>query len=195
MSVRFDSRTARFYIAERPLRMRDRETDLSAEPPRAQAPPRLSGPHGDRGRSSGDQGAPRERAQAFDGVIAPERAVPRLCVLKRRAEFLGAARGRRVITPAFVLLAQARPDPDPEPTIGVGFTVTRRLGKAVVRNRAKRRLREVARRVLPEHGEPGTNYVLVARQAVTTWPHRQLEMDLVHALRRLQRGRAASFAD
>jgi ribonuclease P protein component len=112
---------------------------------------------------------------------------PRLCRLKRRAEFLEAARGRKVVTPAFVLRACARREPDPEPTIGVGFTATRRLGRAVVRNRAKRRLREAARHVLPRHGEAGTNYVLIARQAVTTWPYRQLETDLAKALDRLRR--------
>lgn len=105
---------------------------------------------------------------------------------------MDAARGRKVVTPAFVLQARTRPEPDPEPTIGVGFTATRRLGRAVVRNRAKRRLRELARRVLPQHGEPGTNYVLIARQAVTTWPYRQLETDLVRALARLHRRPAAA---
>jgi ribonuclease P protein component len=109
-------------------------------------------------------------------------------------EFLDAARGRKVVTPAFVLQAQTRPDSDPAPTIGVGVTATRHLGTAVVRNRAKRRLRELARRVLPQHGEAGTNYVLIARQAVTTWPYRQLETDLVRALARLHRRTAATPA-
>lgn len=92
-----------------------------------------------------------------------------------------------MVTPAFVLQAQRRTGPDAQPTIGVGFTATRRLGKAVVRNRAKRRLRELARRILPEFGEAGTNYVLIAREAVTTWPWRQMEADLVSALDRLHR--------
>lgn len=97
--------------------------------------------------------------------------------------------------PAFVLQAQKRRGNDPEPTIGVGFTASRRLGKAVVRNRAKRRLREVVRQLLPQYGEAGTNYVLVARQAVTSCPYQQLEADLRKALARIHRRPARSPDD
>ncbi|HFD16121.1 MAG TPA: ribonuclease P protein component [Rhodospirillales bacterium] len=109
----------------------------------------------------------------------------RLEGLRRRAQFLEAARGRKVVTPAFVLQSCGRRENDPVPTIGVGFTATRRLGKAVVRNRARRRLREAARRVLPHWGQPGRNYVLIARQAVLTWPFDKLQDDLRDALRRM----------
>ncbi len=55
-----------------------------------------------------------------------------------------------------------------EPAIGVGFTATKRIGTAVVRNRARRRLREAARMVMPEVGRPGFDYVLVARPSALT---------------------------
>lgn len=51
--------------------------------------------------------------------------------------------------------------------IGMGFTATKKIGNAVIRNRAKRRLREIARTLLPEHGLPGYDYVLIARGSTT----------------------------
>jgi len=92
--------------------------------------------------------------------------------------------------PALVVQCAPRPGGDAEPTIGVGFTASRKVGKAVARNRARRRMREAARRVLPVHGEPGCDYVLVARQAVLTCPFAELERQLIEALRRLRRRRA-----
>ena len=74
---------------------------------------------------------------------------------------------------------------DGSPHIGVGFTATRKIGGAVVRNRAKRRLREAARAMLPVHGLPGSDYVFIARGGVTTreWP--RLLDDVKSALIRL----------
>ncbi len=114
---------------------------------------------------------------------------PRLERLRHRARFLRAARGAKVVMPALVVQSVPRPAEDPEPTIGVGFTASKRVGKAVARNRARRRLRELARRVLPVHGEAGRDYVLVARQAVLTCPFSELEAQLVQALARLRTGR------
>jgi ribonuclease P protein component len=122
--------------------------------------------------------------------------------LKRRAEFLAVAATRlRWVTPAFVL--QAGPRPSAEATgaaddvIGLGFTASRRVGKAVARNRARRRLVEAARAVLPGPARPGYNYVIVARPAVLTCPFERLLYDLGTAFARLgppadgQRGGAA----
>jgi ribonuclease P protein component len=70
--------------------------------------------------------------------------------------------------------------------IRVGFTASRKIGSAVARNRARRRLKALALRILPEHAEPGFDYVLVARQAVLQRSFDGLCDDLCLALRRLQ---------
>ena len=87
--------------------------------------------------------------------------MPAVRRLIRRAEFLAANAGRRAPMPGFVLLVRPRGDDDP--AIGVGFTVTKKIGNAVVRNRMKRRLRALAREVLPEAGVAGADHVLIGR--------------------------------
>jgi ribonuclease P protein component len=71
-----------------------------------------------------------------------------------------------------------------------GFTVTKKIGNAVVRNRAKRRLREVARAVLPLYASAGCDYVLIAREATPGRPFASLIEDLKQALRKVHGGRA-----
>ena len=105
----------------------------------------------------------------------------RLERLRKRADFLRAARGKRVVTPAFILQIRARDDHDGP--MRVGFTCSKKVGNAVARNRAKRRLREVARLVLPQNGRPGTDYVLVGRAEVTAArPFAQMLSDMRDAL-------------
>ena len=106
-------------------------------------------------------------------------------VLTKRADFLRAAAARRQGTTSFHLQARKR-NPEEGPGIRVGFTCSKKVGNAVARNRAKRRLREVARLVLPEHGRDGWDYVLVGRRDVTaTYDFEQMQQDLIEALRKI----------
>ena len=84
------------------------------------------------------------------------------------------------------MMVQARPRGDDNPAIRVGYTCSKKVGNAVARNRAKRRLREVARLVLPVHGRPGWDYVLIGRHGATAdRDFAALQNDLAQALKRL----------
>ena len=113
--------------------------------------------------------------------------------LKKRAEFLACAKAPALARGA--VLVQARPRPnsqeDEEPLIRAGFTATKRIGGAVERNRAKRRMREAARLLLPDHARPGCDYVFIARGGVTTRPWARLLDDMKSALIRLAADREA----
>ena len=105
-----------------------------------------------------------------------------LSVLTKRSDFLKAARGRRSSAPAFTLQARKR-DGGEAGGIRVGFTCSKKVGNAVARNRAKRRLREVARTIIPEHGQNGYDYVLIGRALVTAeHPFQSMLDDLRSAL-------------
>ena len=103
--------------------------------------------------------------------------------LTKRPDFLKAAQALACARGA--LVAQARDRQDGAPHIRIGFTATRRIGGAVVRNRAKRRLREAARQLAPLHARPGCDYVFIARGGAPTraWP--RLLDDMKSALIRL----------
>lgn len=104
--------------------------------------------------------------------------------LRNRADFLACARAGRQGTRGMMVQARARDDGSA--AIRVGFTCSRKVGNAVARNRAKRRLREVARLVLPEHGRPGYDYVLIGRMGATAQrPFAELQADLIFALKKL----------
>jgi ribonuclease P protein component len=111
---------------------------------------------------------------------------PEIRRLKVRPQFLAAARGPYLSRGAVVI--QDRDRADGSNHMGLGFTATRKVGGAVVRNRAKRRLREAARQLLPLHGRPGHDYVLVARMGATTRPWDRLLDDVKTALIRLAAG-------
>jgi len=88
--------------------------------------------------------------------------------------------------PGFVLQAAPAPAELGQPGARVGFTVSRKVGNAVVRNRVRRRLREIAREVIPAQARPDLDYVLVGRQAALGRDFAVLRQDLVEALKRLK---------
>ena len=102
--------------------------------------------------------------------------------LKRRAEFLRAASvGRKAAIGGVVLQALKRPDDEPA---RLGFTVTKKIGNAVVRNRTRRRLKEAARLVLRDQVVIGADLVLIGRESTRTREFRALQDDIRKALHR-----------
>lgn len=114
------------------------------------------------------------------GVAKPE-------VMRNRSDFLRAASAQRQGTPGFMLQARARGDDTA--AIRVGFTCSKKIGNAVARNRAKRRLRAVAQAVLPQAARPGWDYVLVGRPSAT------IERDFALLLSDLQNALARVHAN
>ena len=99
--------------------------------------------------------------------------------LKKRADFLRAARGIRRVEGAVTL----ETCPSLLPGIRVGFTASKKIGNAVARNRAKRRLRAAASQLLPLLGRQGHDYVLVARGTTVARPYQDLLNDISTALK------------
>ena len=119
----------------------------------------------------------------------PDTGAPAVCVcltvMTKRADFVRASHALRQGTPGIHLQARERAQGEAA-GMRVGFTCSKKVGNAVARNRAKRRLREVARQVLPEQGRDGWDYVLVGRHDVTaSLPFDALVADLRRALRKV----------
>jgi ribonuclease P protein component len=150
------------------------EAHFSAEQPRPQAASRIPQPHGDARRPQGAERPPRPRPQEAQ----------RLVTIKKRADFLAANGGRRVPTPGFILLVRNREDSDP--AMRVGFTVTKKIGGAVVRNRMKRRFRALAREIVPANGFAGSDHVMIGRDKGVERDFALLRSELVDALHKLR---------
>jgi ribonuclease P protein component len=116
----------------------------------------------------------------------------RLTRLKNRGDFLRVAATRaRAARPGLVLQTAPQPDAGDAPP-RVGYTASKRVGNAVARNRAKRRLRAAADATLLRHGKTGHDYVLIARGDTGSRPYAELLADLEGALRQLARPRRAA---
>lgn len=115
--------------------------------------------------------------------------LPKIDRLKSRPQFLAAAKGVSEARGAVVVQRLDRADGDD--AIRLGFTATRKIGGAVVRNRAKRRLREAARMLAPLLGRPGSDYVFIARMGTANRPWDRLLDDVKSALTRLATPRPA----
>jgi ribonuclease P protein component len=148
------------------------EAHLSAQQPGPQAASRLPVAHGDGRRPQGAEFSPRARPQEAQ----------RLITLTKRADFLAANRGKRIAMPGFVLQVRRRDDGDP--AMRVGFTVTKKVGGAVIRNRLKRRLRALAREHLPELGVTGADHVLIGRSGGIERDYSLLRDELLRALKK-----------
>ncbi|SDG36790.1 ribonuclease P protein component [Limimonas halophila] len=123
--------------------------------------------------------------------------MPRLGRLTKRPEFLRIARGRyKKVMPGVVVQALPRESRvDADDVARLGITVSRKVGKAVQRNRARRRLRAAAREVLPREGAPGTDYVVIGRKATLDRAYPDLLNDVRVAVRKLNRRTAHARAD
>jgi ribonuclease P protein component len=108
--------------------------------------------------------------------------------LKKRADFLRAARGIRRVEGAITLETCAAPETESLPgRLRIGFTASKKVGNAVIRNRAKRRLRAAASQLLPLLGRAGHDYVLVARGTTVARPFPVLLSDITTALKSAHR--------
>jgi len=113
---------------------------------------------------------------------------PSICVLTKRADFLAANKGLRNARPGFVLQTRANDGQG----IRFGITVTKKIGNAVVRNRMKRRFRELLRDALPAHGLPDTDHVLIGRAGGVERDFAQMGEELRITLERAGAGKGDS---
>jgi ribonuclease P protein component len=128
---------------------------------------------------------------AADATPAPDcgalgcASAPSFDQLRKRADFLAAAKGARFHAPAFSLQAIARVSGEASPPSPprFGFTVTKKAGGAVERNRMRRRLREAVRRAAPLEAKLGFDYVIIARREALTAGFPRLVTELARAMR------------
>ena len=123
-------------------------------------------------------------------IVGQASGVVAIVTLKRRAEFQRVRGGARYSAPAFLLECKARPEgqnfgQDPR----FGFTITKKIGNAVVRNRMKRRFRALLRELLPQAGLSGHDHVLIGREGGIERDFAKLREELSAALARAAEGK------
>lgn len=111
--------------------------------------------------------------------------------MKKRRDFLAAAKGHKVVTTTLVLQARPLDEITASSSARVGFTVTKKAGNAVVRNRIRRRLRAAADALMPENAQPGWDYVLIGRATTREEPFEIILRDLRYAIRKTAKLEAA----
>lgn len=110
-----------------------------------------------------------------------------ISAIPKRRDFLSAARARKQAMPGLVLQARKRAESEYSDTpLRLGLTCSKKVGNAVARNHARRRLKEAAWQMLPTHGMPGWDYVLIGRKDITiARPFSELLNDVEAALKRI----------
>ncbi len=113
--------------------------------------------------------------------------MPIIEALRQRSQFLAtAASGKKWVAPGLILQIAKRQIHDPISPLRYGLTASSKVGNAVVRNRARRRLRALAQEILPLHALLGHDYVLIARQTTIKRSYMALQQDLITALKKLK---------
>ena len=128
---------------------------------------------------------PEDKRQKTEKGLSSS-AARNLATLRRRREFVALAeKGRKWVAPGLILQAGSGGRDKTSPPIRYGLTASGKIGNAVKRNRARRRLRALAFDVLPKHAASGHDYVLIARASTITRAFADLRGDLVEALKKL----------
>ena len=109
----------------------------------------------------------------------------KILTFKKRKDFLRVAQSFHVATHNMVL--QAAHSLSAMPDIMTGYTATKRIGNAVIRNKSKRRLRAIARDVLPHYAAPGVDYVFIARISTAKCNFKELKNDVIYAIKRINK--------
>lgn len=126
---------------------------------------------------------PPEAPEDTTGITPPAASLC-LAPMRTRPQFLAAAASGRQA--AGSMLVQARDRKDADPAVHVGFTCSKKVGNAVTRNRAKRRLRALAAEILPLKARPGWDYVLIGKfEATVSAEFAEMRRDLISALAKL----------
>ncbi len=109
----------------------------------------------------------------------------KILTFKKRKDFLRVAQNFYIATHNMVL--QAAPSLYEQEDILVGYTATKKIGNAVIRNKSKRRLRAICREVLSEYARPHTDYVFIARASTAQCDYQELRKDTIYAIKKINK--------